>query len=407
MNKKQRDAIARGLRAVDIRPENEEQFRRPTLQGGFAVFSRVGASQPEEKQDPSPSSESIIIPLTPDPRRDVLTPDGQGSEVTPDRQKALTPDGERLPPTPGEGLPPTLIKKRLKALPSDGRGQVNLPPTYDTLLSPLQWRVLQILRELEARLELSSYRDIAARVSSTREGVKSAIEVLRKVGAVLGYEIVRTAKTQGVRFRLNHEKQFQETSLGKSKGLPKRDSVLPLTVRGRRDVIGTSMYVFLNNTYIRELLQLLPVEWQIREQTLRQIWELNPTMSRLEFRRSLLTLIEQTKAGPEVKNPNAWLKGAFERNGGPIVTETMIEDQLDRRAVSTAKAPTLEKDRTVEESEILRRYVTASAEDRDQIDQAAEERIGRLLTTVSPDKHAGIREQARLECTREFFKKQD
>src|SRR5215467_13592766 len=196
MNKKQREAIARGLRAVDIRPENEDRFRRPTLQGGFAVFSRVGASQPDEKQDPSLPSDTTIIPPTPDPRRDVLTPDGKGSEVTPDGQKALTPDGKGLPLTPGEGLPPTPPEKQQKILTSDPRGQATLPPTLDILLSPLQWSVFQILCELEANSELSSYRDIAAHVNSTREGVKSAVEVLRKVGAILEYKIIRTAKSQ-------------------------------------------------------------------------------------------------------------------------------------------------------------------------------------------------------------------
>ena len=80
-------------------------------------------------------------------------------------------------------------------------------------------------------------------------------------------------------------------------------------------------------------------------------------MSRLEFRRSLLYLIEQTKSGPEVKNPNAWLKGAFERNGGPIVTESMIEAQLERRPVSIPKINDLEKDRRIEEGEVLHSYL--------------------------------------------------
>jgi hypothetical protein len=126
-------------------------------------------------------------------------------------------------------------------------------------------------------------------------------------------------------------------------------------------------------------------------------------MSRLEFRRSLLHLIEQTKSGPEVKNPNAWLKGAFERNGGPIVTESMIEAQLERRPVSIPKINDLEKDRGIEEGEVLHSYLAADTEEKAQIDQRAEERIERLLKTISSEKHAGIREQARLECAREYF----
>ena len=406
MNKKQREAIARGLRAVDIRPADEDQFRRPTLQGGFDIFSRVGSPQTDEGQDHTLPFDDTNIPLTSDPRRDVLRPDGRGLEVTSDRQKPLTPDGEGLPLTTSEGLPLTHRQTQQGELPSDRQGEPALPLTPNLLLSPLQWRVLQILRELELSSELSSYRDIAARVSSTREGVKSAVEVLRKIGAILEFEIVRTANVQGVRFRLDHDKDFHETSLGKSKGLTRRGPNFPPTVGGRREVSSTSIYI--NKTYIRDFLQLLPVEWQFREQTLRQVWELSPTMSRLEFRRSLLYLIEQTKAGPEVKNHNAWLKGAFERNGGPIVTEAMIEAQLERRLLSTHKAHDGDKEKTDKERvalelEVLHRYLAASAEEKVQIDHMAEERIGRLLGTVSPDKHGGLREEARLECAREFF----
>jgi hypothetical protein len=137
MNKKQREAIARGLRAVDIRPANEDQFRRPTLQGGFDIFSRVGSSQTEERQDSTLPSDSTSLPPTPDPRRDVLTPDGRGSEVTPDRQEPLTPDSERLPPTLGEGLPPTPQKKQQNQLTSDRQGELLILLTPDILLSPL------------------------------------------------------------------------------------------------------------------------------------------------------------------------------------------------------------------------------------------------------------------------------
>lgn len=53
--------------------------------------------------------------------------------------------------------------------------------------------------------------------------------------------------------------------------------------------------------------------------------------------------------------------------------------------------------------ELMRRYMTASPEARAEIDQLAERRVGRLLATISPDKHEGLREQERLECAREFF----
>lgn len=406
MTKKQREAVARGLRAVDIRPSSEEQFRRPTLKGGFDIFSRVGVSDPPGEQTFQLRPDREDLPLTPDRQGEELTPDGGLESLTSDRQKPLTLKGKRLPPTPSKRLPPTQIDKSKEELTPDRQSQANFPPTHTLLLAPLQWRVLQVLQEIENNSEIYTYRDIAARVGGKREGVKSAVEVLRKIGAIQEFEVVRTAKAQGVRFRLNHEQHFQETSLEKSKGFSKRGSDFALTVGGRGEVSGTRMYV--EKTYIRELLGVLPAEWEIREQTLLQIWRLLPRMSRLEFRRSLLNLIEQTKSGPAVKNPNAWLKGAFERNGGPIVTEAMIEAQLERRPASTQKAYEVDKDkadkeRFAKELEVLHRYLAASPEEKGQIDQMAEERIGRLLTTIASDKHAAIREQARLECAREYF----
>jgi hypothetical protein len=406
VNKKQREAVARGLRAVDIRPNNEDQFRRPTLKGGFDIFSRVGATEPSEVQNSALRPVNEDFPLTPDRQGEELTPDRQQKPLTSDRQKPLTLKGKRLPLTPSKRLPPTPIGKKSEELPPDRQSQVNFPPTPTIFLAPLQWRVLQVLQEIENNSEIYTYRDIAAWVGGKREGVKSAVEVLRKVGAVLDFKIVRTAKAQGVRFRLNREQHFMETSLEKSKGLSKRGSDFALTVGGRGEASSTSMYV--EKTYIRELLGVLPDAWEIREQTLLQIWRLLPNMSRLEFRRSLLNLIEQAKSGPEIKNPNAWLRGAFERNGGPIVTEAMIEAQIERRPSSVHKAYDVDKDRADKERiavelEVLHRYLVANAEEKEQIDNMAEERLGRLLITIAPDKHAGIREQARLECAREYF----
>ena len=418
MNKKQREAIARGLQVVDIRPSDEDKFRRPTLEGGFGIFSRAGSPPiPDTGQSEPVSSDIRSLQKRGSQREGSHTSDGQSDVLTSDCDQPLTVRGKIIhptsdgqnqldfPPTVGNELPLTPSSNRYDLLTSDGQNQLDFPPTVEIPLSPVQWQVLKILHELEASSEICSYRDIAIRIKGKREGVKSAIQVLHKVGAFLEFSIVRNAKTQGIQFRLDHTKQFQETSLRKSKGLPKRGSNFPLTVEGRREV-STRMYVssfIYKNTYIRELLNLFPAEWQIREQTLHQVWKGSPTMSRLEFRRSLLHLIEQTKSGPEVKNPNAWLKGAFERNGGPIVTESMIEAQLERRPVSIPKINDLEKDRGIEEGEVLHSYLAADTEEKAQIDQRAEERIERLLKTISSEKHAGIREQARLECAREYF----
>ena len=409
MNKKQREAIARGLQVVDIRPSDEDKFRRPTLEGGFGIFSRAGSPPPPDVGQSEPASSDARSPQKMGGQReDDHTSDCQMDVHTSDRGDPPTSDGEgyaSIPLTVRNELPLTPPSERSHLHTSDGQSQVDLPPTIDILLSPVQWQVLKVLHEIADRSEICSYRDIAVRIKGKREGVKSAIQVLHKVGAFLEFSIVRTAKIQGIQFRLNHAKRFQETSLRKSKGLPKRGSDLPLTVGGRREV-STRMYVssfIYKNTYIRELLKLFPAEWQIREQTLQQVWKGSPTMSRIEFRRSLVHLIEQIKSGPEVKNSNAWLKGAFERNGGPIVTEFMIEAQLERRPVSIPKINDLEKDRRTEEGGVLHSYLAADVKEKAQIDRMAEERIERLLKTISPEKHAGIREQARLECAREYF----
>jgi hypothetical protein len=418
MNKKQKEAIARGLQVVDIRPPNEDKFRRPTLEGGFGIFSRAGSPQPQDAdQAKVVRADEQELPRNQGQREDTHTSDGQIDILPSDRREPLTVRGKiisptsdsqsqlSLPPTVGNEFPPTPSVERAQLLPSDGQGEVSLPPTIAIPLSPVQWQVLQLLHELESHAEICSYRDIATRINGKREGVKSAVQVLHKVGAFLEFSIVRTAKTQGIQFRLDPTKQFHETSLRKSKGLPKRGSHFPLTVGGRGEA-STRMYVsssLYRNTYIRDLLKLFPPHWQIREQTLQQIWRGSPNMSGLEFRRSLLHLIEQTKTGPEVKNPNAWLKGAFERNSGPIITESMIEAQLERRPAPIPKITDVDKDRRVEEAEVLHAYLAADTEAKAQIDRMAEERIDRLLKRISSEKHAGVREQARLECAREFF----
>ena len=129
-------------------------------------------------------------------------------------------------------------------------------------------------------------------------------------------------------------------------------------------------------------------------------------MSRLEYSRSLRSLMEQAKGGPTIHNHNAWLLKAFQNNQGPLVTEAMMSAQLDQ----LAQKPAPQTSRGVSlagpdapDLEVLRRYMAASAEERAQIDQMAEERAAPLLAAVAADKHAGIREQAKIECTRECF----
>ena len=257
MNKKQREAIARGLQVVDIRPSDEDKFRRPTLEGGFGIFSRAGSPPaPDVRQNAPTSSDAQSPQKTRGQREDKHASDGQMDALTSDRGQPPTvggmiipptSDGQghaSLPPTVGNELPLTPPSESYDLLTSDGQSQADLPPTVDILLSPVQWQVLTILREIEVSSEIYSYHEIAVRIKGKREGVKSAIQVLHKVGAFLDFSIVRTAKTQGIQFRLDHTKRFQETSLRKSKGLPKRGGHLPLTVGGRREVDDTYVCIF-------------------------------------------------------------------------------------------------------------------------------------------------------------------
>jgi hypothetical protein len=152
-------------------------------------------------------------------------------------------------------------------------------------------------------------------------------------------------------------------------------------------------------------LQISPAEWKIREQTLIQIADTFPTMTAIEFRLSLLHLVDQAKNGkPIVHNPNAWLKASFERNGAPLVTEREIEIRVRQQEVYTSALPPKSSEETqTQDIEAMRQYMTASPEEKAEIDKLAERRVERLLATIAPDKHMGLREEARIECTREYF----
>jgi len=88
------------------------------------------------------------------------------------------------------------------------------------------------------------------------------------------------------------------------------------------------------------------------------------------------------------------------------VTEREIEvrvRQHEANVVAPPPARPLPPQQEAQDVETMRRYMNASPEEREAIDRLAEEKVGRMMTTFSPDKHAGIREEARLECTREYF----
>jgi hypothetical protein len=169
------------------------------------------------------------------------------------------------------------------------------------------------------------------------------------------------------------------------------------------------MYVCSNlnirQTDVVKLLSIPPVEWKIREQTLLQIAEALPEMTALEFSLSLTYLVEQAKTAKEpVRYPNAWIKAAFEKNGGPLVTEREIETRFLHPTVKSEASQRHSLEREVsQELDLLRRYLACAPEDRSAIDDLAEHMASPLLKIVSEDKKSGILEEARLTALKEFF----
>jgi hypothetical protein len=150
-----------------------------------------------------------------------------------------------------------------------------------------------------------------------------------------------------------------------------------------------------------------PLDWKIREQTLIQIADTHPAMTAIEFRLSLAHLIEQAKQAKEIiRNPNAWVKAAFEKNGGPLVTEREIEARYEQTSPRYERQEPRQKGQeSTEEIELLRWYLACGPEEREKIDRWANEKAAPLLTVIAEDKRAGVIEEARVEAIREHIAK--
>lgn len=311
-----------------------------------------------------------------------------------------------------DSTPPQFDRQKEESFPSSESTHLATPVP----LAPLQWRVWQVL--LNSQGKVISYQGIASQVKGSIPGIRQAIRIIEREGGILSRPTVREktqdgAVLQGFRVVLNQAVIFHPISAQEAHKLQQRKllsyDVSQGLIQPPSDISdGLRMYVCNRiHTYMPEFLRLCPPDWQIREQTLVKIAETFPEMSALEFRRSLRYLVEQSKTAKQaIQNPNAWLKAAFERNGGPLITERMIEAQIDQRGSMTSAERALPAAEVDPDLEVLRRYVVASTEDKTAIDRLADERVGRLLETVAADKHDGIREQARIECAREFFAKQ-
>jgi hypothetical protein len=126
-------------------------------------------------------------------------------------------------------------------------------------------------------------------------------------------------------------------------------------------------------------------------------------MTALEFRLSLSYLVSQAQqTKTEIRNHNAWIKAAFEKNGKPLVTEREIEARYEKVPLRL-EYPKETGQGNTEDLALLRRYLACGPAEREEIDRHAHERVTPLLKVVAEDKRAGVIEEARLEAVRAYF----
>lgn len=321
--------------------------------------------------------------------------------------------------TQAPSLGQTLVPKGKSELGHDRLALAPSQPAHSSgtvLLAPLQWNVWLTLQEVEQSGRLTSYRQIAKALNASLDGIKKAVRVIQQEGGIAAKEVVRTPGEQGFRIHLNRNIAFRSGTLNEAKAILKRGLSLGHTPDRRVQALGPDglrMYVCIKNTNIQQtdiirLLRISPSEWKLREQTLVQVADSFPEMTAIEFRLSLLYLVEQAKNAKEpIRNPNAWVKAAFEKNNGPLVTEREIEARFDQHP---SKRPP-EQSRAAEEGdnskdfELLRRYLACTQDERAEIDRLAEEKASPLLKVIAEDKRPAVLEEARLEAVREFVSK--
>jgi hypothetical protein len=333
---------------------------------------------------------------------------------TTDSQEGVKPEhyGQTVVPTPRHDRQTIAPRFDGETVVTDSVQVTQIQDQTSIPLSELQWVVWQELQRLSQANERTCLQDLSKKINQKKRGVQRAIEALKKEGAIK-LQYIKTKEFQGFSVETDPSVRFHQGSEKEVYGIIRRGQTVVPRLYGQTVVprySEHSMYVCKKNTYIRKeditvLLQTSPVEWKIRERTLIQIADTFPAMTTLEFRLSLLYLIDQAKSGKQtIYNPNAWLKASFERNGGPLVTEREIEVRVRQQEVHTpALLPKPGEESQTQDIETMRRYMTASPEEKAEIDKLADRRVERLLATIAPDKHLGLREEARIECAREYF----
>ena len=391
--KRQKQLLERGFK-VDLDPNSKRYQPRVINPNARGLLDRTS-------------------PPSPVPRKPIPGTDGPNQAPSTDRLDGASRVDPEHPvqtvwtspsPDPNDQTPGT-----------DGPNQA---PSTDRLdgasipLSKQQWDVWNLLRSVSESHEVVSYRIIAERLKIKPNGARRAVEAIQKERGLLKKETVRTATTQGFRIEVNPHVRFHQVDKRVTYGILKRGlSQVPST--DRLDMVPSthmhSMYVSnIKHTYYKELLRLFPSQWRLRERTLRQIESQNPALSPIHLRTSYLYLIGQAQSGKQrIKDHNAWLIGCF-KDGAPI-TEADIETLLENHyAVKQSQNPSGQteenkREQQSDEIEILRKYLATSDTKRAEIDRLAEAKAAPLLAQVGEDKHAGIREQAKIEAAREYF----
>ena len=392
--KKQKQLLEQGFK-VDLDPNSKRYQPRVINPGTRGLLDRTSPPSPIVPKKPTPDTDGLSQVPRPDgldgvPRVDPGHPvQTVWTSPSPDRDdQASGPDGLSQAPRP------------------DGLDGASIP------LSKQQWDVWNLLRSVSDSHEIISYRIIAERLKIKPNGARRAVEAIQKERGLLKKETVRTATTQGFRIEVNPHVHFHQVDKHVTYGILKRGlSQAPRPDRLDRDP-STDMHSMsvsnIRHTNHKELLRLFPPTWRLRERTLRHIESQNPTLSPIHLKTSYLYLIGQAQSGKQkIKDHNAWLIGCF-KDGAPI-TETDIEMLLENHyTVKQSKNPSAQteenkKGQQSDEMEILRKYLAISDTERVEIDRLAEAKAAPLLAQVGEDKHAGIREQAKIEAAREYF----
>lgn len=370
----------------------KDTFDRPAPRRQERLLSLVGVPPTQKESADTPADQDA---------------EGRSLGPTVGPEQGLGVGGKSLGPTVG----PSDVKNKLR---TEGRSEVSPQQGDAILLAPLQWEVRQLLEGIDASQSITSVRRIAKQLGASIEGVKKAIRILKQVG-ILRTTAVRTADVQGFRVDLETKIPVRKGTLNEARGIVKR---LGLTPYRRSQALRTyppRMYVCNKNTYIQgtditELLRVCPKKWRIREATLVAIADAYPEMDKTTFRLSLLRAVEQAKEGkPVIRNANAWLKAAFEKNGAPLVTARDIEAQITGgQGAEPPRPDSPQADQPApvarpEEDEIFQQYMAADEAQRREIDRLAEEKMETMqavLDQVGPDKHQSILVQARIEAAR-------